>query len=86
MFRKVSKSILTCGCLYIFYKDDIEKILAQIEEEEKKKVEIKEIKIEKPTRRANFSFIGHPLKEELFLFGGEFFNGQKVLHLNIVLI
>ncbi|KAK6627412.1 hypothetical protein RUM44_009889 [Polyplax serrata] len=66
-------------------EDDIEKILAQIEEEEKKKVEIKEIKIEKPTRRANFSFIGHPLKEELFLFGGEFFNGQKTAVYNDLL-
>ena len=47
-------------------------------EEEKKKVQIKEIQIDKPTRRVNFSFVAHPLKEELFLFGGEYFNGQKV--------
>jgi hypothetical protein len=31
-----------------------------------------------PSRQANFSLTAHPEKEDLTLFGGEYFNGQKM--------
>ncbi|KAK4877400.1 hypothetical protein RN001_009906 [Aquatica leii] len=58
-------------------EDDIEKIIADIEKEELKKQEIKILKVDSPRRRVNFSFVPHPDKDELILFGGEYFNGQK---------
>lgn len=38
--------------------------------------------MEAPSRRLNFSLLAHPDKEELILFGGEFFNGQKTFIYN----
>lgn len=43
------------------------------------KQKVTETVVEAPSRRINFSFIPHPDKEELILFGGEYFDGQKVL-------
>lgn len=57
---------------------DIETILAEIEKEEKQRLQTSESVIDFPTRRINFTFVPHPDKDELILFGGEFFNGQKV--------
>lgn len=34
--------------------------------------------IDPPSRRLNFTFIAHPDKDQLVMFGGEFFDGQKV--------
>lgn len=31
-----------------------------------------------PSRRSNFSITPHPDKDQLIIFGGEFFNGSKV--------
>ncbi|XP_047097881.1 kelch domain-containing protein 4 [Schistocerca piceifrons] len=58
-------------------EDDIEKIVAQIEKEEQKKMQTVELRVGPPSRRVNFSFVPHPEKDELILFGGEYFNGQK---------
>lgn len=41
-------------------------------------MKVTESVIEPPSRRLNFTFIAHPLKDELILYGGEFDNGQKV--------
>uniref|UniRef100_A0A6P7G8K9 Kelch domain-containing protein 4-like n=1 Tax=Diabrotica virgifera virgifera TaxID=50390 RepID=A0A6P7G8K9_DIAVI len=57
--------------------DDIESILLQIEKEEKKRLTVTEAIISPPSRRLNFTFMAHPEKEQLILYGGEFFNGQK---------
>ncbi|CAF3809706.1 unnamed protein product [Rotaria sp. Silwood1] len=35
-----------------------------------------------PSRRANVSFTEHPLKDELILFGGEFFDGRTTILFN----
>lgn len=35
-----------------------------------------------PSPRSNFSFCAHPEKEELILFGGEHFDGQKLTVFN----
>ncbi|CAG9839318.1 unnamed protein product [Diabrotica balteata] len=58
-------------------EDDIESILLQIEKEEKKRLTVTEAIISPPSRRLNFTFVAHPEKEQLILYGGEFFNGQK---------
>jgi len=64
--------------VYFCFQDDIEKIVAQIELEEKKRQEVVEIVVPPPSKRANFTLTAHPDKEELILLGGEYFNGQKV--------
>jgi hypothetical protein len=63
------------------FQDDIEKIVAQIELEEKKRQEVVETIVSPPSRRANFTLTAQPDKEELILLGGEYFNGQKVQYL-----
>lgn len=52
--------------------------MAHIEAKNKAKVKVTETKIEYPTRRSNFSFVAHPDKDDLILFGGEFHNGKNV--------
>lgn len=52
--------------------------MAQIEEEERKRKEVLIKVVSPPSCRSNFSFTAHPEKDELILFGGEYFNGQKV--------
>ncbi|KAK5643058.1 hypothetical protein RI129_009225 [Pyrocoelia pectoralis] len=74
--NKLKKNLAKIG------EEDIEKILADIEQEERKKLEIKILKVDPPRRRINFSFVPHPDKDELILFGGEFFNGQKTFIYN----
>lgn len=68
--------------VYFFFQDDIEKIVAQIELEERKQQEVVEIIVPPPSRRANFTLTAHPDKEELILLGGEYFNGKKVHYYN----
>ncbi|XP_065161142.1 kelch domain-containing protein 4-like [Atheta coriaria] len=63
-------------------EDDIETILKQIEDEENKRQQVTEHIVEPPSRRINFSFVAHPEKEELVLYGGEFHNGQKTFVYN----
>ncbi|CAG9856038.1 unnamed protein product [Phyllotreta striolata] len=69
--NKMKKELQAIG------EDDIETILSQIEQEEKKRLQVTEVVIDPPSRRLNFSFIAHPDKEQLILYGGEFYNGQK---------
>ncbi|XP_067004041.2 kelch domain-containing protein 4 [Anabrus simplex] len=63
-------------------EDDIEKIVAQIEQEEKRRQQVVEQLVSAPSRRVNFTLAAHPEKEELILFGGEYFNGQKTFLYN----
>lgn len=63
--------------IVLLSQDDIEKIVEEIEKEEKRRLQVKEFTTP-PPRRVNFSIAPHPFKDELILFGGEFFNGQKV--------
>lgn len=64
------------------FQDDIENIVAQIEKEEKQRQKVVEKVIDPPSRRLNFTFIAHPDKDQLCMFGGEFFDGQKVSSFN----
>ena len=55
-------------------------VVKEIEEADRKKNAIVEdLWKEGPSRRANFSLNAHLEKDELILFGGEYFNGQKVV-------
>lgn len=53
-----------------------------MEAEEKRRATVTETIVDGPTPRSNFSIATHPEKEELILFGGEFFNGQKLTVFN----
>ncbi|XP_032679911.1 kelch domain-containing protein 4 [Odontomachus brunneus] len=63
--------------LAVLGEDEIEKVLAEIEREEARRQFVKEIVIEPPSRRVNFTLNAHPFKNELIMFGGELFNGQQ---------
>lgn len=58
-------------------EDDIEAIVARYEAKETKSSDLTETLCAPPTARVNFSICSHPEKEEIFINGGEFFNGQK---------
>ncbi|KAJ8982483.1 hypothetical protein NQ317_019267 [Molorchus minor] len=52
------------------------------EKEERKRLQVTETVVDPPSRRLNFSFVAHPDKEQLILYGGEYFNGQRTLIYN----
>ncbi|XP_033210932.1 kelch domain-containing protein 4-like isoform X2 [Belonocnema kinseyi] len=60
-------------------KDDIEKIVAEIEKEEARRQRVVECVVASPSRRVNFTLSAHPFKDELIMFGGEFYDGQKTV-------
>uniref|UniRef100_A0A8D8X188 Kelch domain-containing protein 4 n=1 Tax=Cacopsylla melanoneura TaxID=428564 RepID=A0A8D8X188_9HEMI len=74
--QKLRKRLATLG------EEDIEKIVKDIEAEEKRKNKVIEKVVPEPSRRANFSFVPHPDKDQLILFGGEFYDGQKTKMFN----
>ena len=51
-----------------------------IEEEERKRQEVKEIAVSPPSNRSNLSVTAHPENPEIIFFGGEFCNGRKVMN------
>lgn len=53
-------------------------IVAKLEENERRRTTVTETVAQPPSPRSNFSFCAHPDKEELILFGGEFYNGQTL--------
>lgn len=67
-------------------EDDIESMVKAIEEEERKRQEVKEVQVEAPSARSNFSMCAHPDNPEIIFFGGEFYNGQKTGMFNDLLI
>ncbi|XP_058805252.1 kelch domain-containing protein 4-like [Phymastichus coffea] len=60
-------------------EDDIEKVVAQIEKEEARRQKVIEAIVGPPSRRVNFTLTPHPYKNELIMFGGEFYDGQKTV-------
>ncbi|XP_055528789.1 kelch domain-containing protein 4 [Wyeomyia smithii] len=60
-------------------EDDIESIVAKYEINESKSAIVVESICPPPSARVNFSICSHPYKEELLLYGGELFNGQKTV-------
>eukprot|EP00299_Pterocystis_sp_00344_P014595 c7239_g1_i2.p1 GENE.c7239_g1_i2~~c7239_g1_i2.p1 ORF type:complete len:673 (+),score=212.04 c7239_g1_i2:46-2064(+) len=72
--RKTQKMLKESG------EEDIEKILAALELEQKQKTAVNERVMEAPpSARCNFSMVLHPHSPELILFGGERFNGDKTI-------
>jgi len=58
-------------------EDDIEKVVAEIEREEARRQCVKEVVVDAPLRRINFTLTVHPFKDELIMFGGEFHDGRQ---------
>ncbi|KFB48393.1 AGAP005007-PA-like protein [Anopheles sinensis] len=59
-------------------EEDIENIVAKYETKDTKSAELTEIVCAPPTARVNVAICAHPGdREEIFLHGGEFFNGQQ---------
>lgn len=55
-------------------------MVKELEEAGKKKnAVVEELVKDGPSRRANFSLNAHVEKDEIIMFGGEYFNGQKVI-------
>lgn len=63
---------------FIYLQDDIEKVVAEIEKEEARRQCIKEVVVDAPLRRVNFTLTAHPFKDELIMLGGEFHDGRQV--------
>ncbi|XP_029158319.1 kelch domain-containing protein 4-like isoform X1 [Nylanderia fulva] len=59
--------------------DDIEKVVAEIEKEEAQRHCVKEVIINPPSRRVNFTLTAHPYKDELIMLGGEFHDGRQTI-------
>lgn len=63
----------------VLFQADIAEVVAKLEAEEaRQKTITEEVCASPPTPRSNFTIVPHPEKEELILYGGEFFNGQRV--------
>eukprot|EP00096_Caligus_rogercresseyi_P011570 TRINITY_DN4574_c0_g1_i1.p2 TRINITY_DN4574_c0_g1~~TRINITY_DN4574_c0_g1_i1.p2 ORF type:complete len:270 (+),score=81.73 TRINITY_DN4574_c0_g1_i1:63-872(+) len=67
-------------------EENIEDIVKAIEAEEKKRSEVKEMKMEPPSHRCNFSMSAHSENPEIILFGGEFYNGKTSVLNNELMI
>ncbi|OAD59620.1 Kelch domain-containing protein 4 [Eufriesea mexicana] len=57
-------------------EDDIEQVIAQIEKEESRRQHVIEKTVSPPSRRMNFTLTAHPFKDELIMFGGQFYDGR----------
>lgn len=54
-------------------------LIAEFEKANSTRSKVEILACEKPpSPRVNFTFVAHPAKDELLLFGGEFFNGVCV--------
>lgn len=73
---KIYNSINNWTVTYLsMSQDNIENIISKFESD--KSGETTEAIITQLSARANFTLCSHPDKEEIIMFGGEFFNGQK---------
>ncbi|XP_064610949.1 kelch domain-containing protein 4-like [Liolophura sinensis] len=59
-------------------EEDIEKLIAEFQEQDKKRVQVVEEKCAPPSPRSNMTLTAHPDKDELIMFGGEYFTGNKM--------
>ncbi|XP_015242693.1 PREDICTED: kelch domain-containing protein 4 isoform X2 [Cyprinodon variegatus] len=58
-------------------EEDLEALIAEFQNLDAKKTQVTETSCAPPSARLNASLSAHPEKDELILFGGEFFNGKK---------
>ncbi|KAE8608838.1 hypothetical protein XENTR_v10011625 [Xenopus tropicalis] len=63
-------------------EEDLEALIAEFQTLDAKKTQIIETSCPPPSPRLNGSLTPHPEKDELILFGGEYFNGQKTFLYN----
>ncbi|XP_044125850.1 kelch domain-containing protein 4 isoform X1 [Bufo gargarizans] len=63
-------------------EDDLEALIAEFQSLDAKKTQVVETACPPPSARLNASLTPHPEKDELILFGGEYFNGQKTFLYN----
>ena len=66
--------------------EDLEALIAQFQEIDRRKTTFVEDKSTHPSPRCNLSVTAHPDKDELILFGGEYFNGHKTFMYNDVYV
>ncbi|KAK2841873.1 hypothetical protein Q5P01_012073 [Channa striata] len=58
-------------------EEDLESLIAEFQNLDAKKTQVVETSCPPPSSRLNASLSAHPEKDELILFGGEYFNGKK---------
>ncbi|KAM3918373.1 kelch domain-containing protein 4 isoform 2-T2 [Leptodactylus fuscus] len=63
-------------------EEDLEALIAEFQSLDAKKTQVVETSCPPPSPRLNASLTAHPEKDELILFGGEYFNGQKTFLYN----
>ncbi|XP_075796036.1 kelch domain-containing protein 4 isoform X3 [Pelodiscus sinensis] len=63
-------------------EEDLEALIAEFQTLDAKKTQIIETACPPPSPRLNASLSAHPERDELILFGGEYFNGQKTFLYN----
>ena len=66
--------------------EDLEALIAEFQEIDRKRTTFTEEKSSHPSPRTNLTVNPHPEKDELILFGGEYFNGRKTSMYNDVYI
>uniref|UniRef100_A0A8D1TGP6 Kelch domain-containing protein 4 n=1 Tax=Sus scrofa TaxID=9823 RepID=A0A8D1TGP6_PIG len=59
-------------------EEDLEALIAHFQTLDARRTQVVETPCSPPSPRLNASLSAHPEKDELILFGGEYFNGQKV--------
>lgn len=59
-------------------EEDIEQLLAEFVEKDKCLTQVVEEKCPPPSPRCNMTLVAHPDKDELIMFGGEYFTGNKM--------
>jgi len=74
---KVAKAAKKAGNA-LFGSEDIDALLAEFQALTARRTEVQIENGVAPSPRANASFVAHPSKSELILFGGEYYNGREV--------
>ncbi|XP_042892995.1 kelch domain-containing protein 4-like [Penaeus japonicus] len=74
--QKLKKELAAKG------EEDIDSLIAKFVEMDKAKHTITEDLVPPPSKRSAFSLTPHPDKDQLILFGGEYFNGNKTFLFN----
>ncbi|CAH1780098.1 unnamed protein product [Owenia fusiformis] len=69
--KRQKKELLAKG------EDDIEALIAEFQENDRKLTEVQEEKTAPPSPRCSMTLTAHPDRDELILFGGEFSKGNK---------
>jgi len=70
--------VLTLLLIDTHFQEDLEQVIKELEEADRKKNSINEDLLKDgPSRRANFSLCAHTDRDEIIMFGGEYFNGAK---------